>query len=197
MIQTEGLEGRGSEWQHSVLSEPRWPRSVAKPYQTAALRCRDENQVRLTLPSLLVKIDPSGAQKDSNYRKSYIYLYKTKIAFCIHSQMLISRAFGFFICRKERNIAELCRKEGISLGRLNSAYQFLESLPYKRQLEVMDKVATQRPESFSDIRNMLDSSALPTVVTKFYCPLVVTLYVRLRCRSRSFLFAWTWKARKM
>lgn len=76
----------------------------------------------------------------------------------------------------ERNIAELCRNECISLGRLNSAYQFLESLPYKQQLEVMDKVANQRPETFSDFRNMLDSSAFPTVATKFYCRLAVTLY---------------------
>ena len=71
----------------------------------------------------------------------------------------------------ERNIAELCHNEGISLGRLNSAYQLLELLPYERQLEVMDKVASQIPEIFLDFRNMLDSSALPTVVTKFYCPL--------------------------
>ena len=80
----------------------------------------------------------------------------------------------------ERNIAELCRNEGISLGRLNSAYQFLESLPYEQQIEVMDKVASQRLGTFSDFRHMLDSSVIPTVVTKFYCPLAVTLYVRNR-----------------
>lgn len=80
----------------------------------------------------------------------------------------------------ERNIAELCRNEGISLGRLNSAYQFLESLPYEQQIEVMDKVASQRPGTFSDFRHMLDSSVIPTVVTKFYFPLAVTLYVRNR-----------------
>lgn len=61
----------------------------------------------------------------------------------------------------ERNIAELCHNEDISLGRLDSTCQFLESLPYERRLEVMDKVASQRPETFSDFRNMLDSSASP------------------------------------
>ena len=42
----------------------------------------------------------------------------------------------------ERHIEELRRKEGISPGRLNSAYQFLESLPCKQQLDFMDKVAS-------------------------------------------------------
>lgn len=58
-----------------------------------------------------------------------------------------------YTCIAERHIAELCRAEGISPSRLNSAYQFLESLPYKRQLKVMDKVASQRPETSSDFRN--------------------------------------------
>ena len=58
-----------------------------------------------------------------------------------------------YTCIAERHIAELCRAEGISLGRLNSAYQFLESLSYKRQLKVMDKVTSQRPETSSDFRN--------------------------------------------
>ena len=80
----------------------------------------------------------------------------------------------------ERTIAELCRNEGISLSRLNAAYETLDSLPYKKQLEVMDKVASQKPETFNDFKNILDNSVIPTVVTKFYCPLTVTLYVKNR-----------------
>ena len=80
----------------------------------------------------------------------------------------------------ERTIAELCHNEGISLSRLNAAYEALDSLPYEKQLEIMDKVANQPPETFHDFRNILDSSAIPTVVTKFYCPLTVTLYARNR-----------------
>ena len=75
----------------------------------------------------------------------------------------------------ERNIAELCRNEGISLGRLNAAYETLDSLPYEKQLEVMDKVASQKPETFNDFKNILDNSVIPTVVTKFYCPLSLTV----------------------
>lgn len=69
-----------------------------------------------TSPSLLQKdLNPRKAEnsifrnrsirrtKGSELPKSNSYLQKAKTAFCIHSQMLLSRAFGFFIRRKDDN----------------------------------------------------------------------------------------------
>lgn len=53
-------------------------------------------------------------------------------------------------------------------------------MPYAQKIEVMDKIASERPETIDDVRHLIDSSVEPTIITKFYCPLAVTLYVRNR-----------------
>lgn len=80
----------------------------------------------------------------------------------------------------ERNIAEIARAQGVSLARLNSENGALEATPYAQKIEIMDKIASERPETIDDVRRLIDSSAEPTIITKFYCPLAVTLYVRNR-----------------
>lgn len=80
----------------------------------------------------------------------------------------------------ERNIAEIARAQGVSLARLNSEIESLEAMPYAQKIEIMDKIASDRPETVDDVRHLIESSAEPTVITKFYCPLAVTLYVRNR-----------------
>ena len=57
-----------------------------------------------------------------------------------------------------RNIAELCRNEKISLGRLNSGFRSLFKLPYEQQLGVMDRIASQKPEHFDDFRKTIDAA---------------------------------------
>lgn len=80
----------------------------------------------------------------------------------------------------ERTISKICLQDNISLGRLNSAYEFLISLPYEKQLEVMDQIENQNLESFDDFRKLLDRAVIPSVTSKFYCPLAITLYTRDR-----------------
>ncbi len=80
----------------------------------------------------------------------------------------------------ERNIAEIAQTQVISLARLNSEIESLEAMPYAQKIEVMDKIASERPETIDDVRHFIDSSVEPTIITKLYCPLAVTLYVRNR-----------------
>ena len=56
----------------------------------------------------------------------------------------------------ERNIAELCRNEKVSLGRLNSKFCSLFKLPYEQQLGVMDQISSQNPVHFDDFRKAID-----------------------------------------
>lgn len=76
----------------------------------------------------------------------------------------------------ERNIAELCRNERVSLGRLNSNFRSLFKLPYEQQLGVMDCITNQRPENFDDFRKVIDAATVPTVRQEYYFPLTVNLY---------------------
>jgi hypothetical protein len=76
----------------------------------------------------------------------------------------------------ERNIAELCRNERVSLGRLNSNFCSLFKLPYEQQLGVMDQIASQNPVHFDDFRKAIDTATVPTVRQEYYFPLTVNLY---------------------
>ena len=80
----------------------------------------------------------------------------------------------------ERNIAELCRNEKISLGRLNSGFRSLFKLPYEQQLGVMDRIANQKPEHFDDFRKAIDAATVPSVRQEYYFPLTVNLYTANR-----------------
>ena len=80
----------------------------------------------------------------------------------------------------ERNIAELCRSEKISLGRLNSGFRSLFKLPYEQQLGVMDRIASQKPEHFDDFRKAIDAATVPSVRQEYYFPLTVNLYTANR-----------------
>ncbi len=73
----------------------------------------------------------------------------------------------------ERNIAELCRSEKISLGRLNSGFRSLFKLPYEQQLGVMDRIASQKPEHFDDFRKTIDAATVPSIRQEYYFPLTV------------------------
>ena len=75
----------------------------------------------------------------------------------------------------ERNIAELCRSEKISLGRLNSGFRSLFKLPYEQQLGVMDRIANQKPEHFDDFRKAIDAATVPSVRQEYYFPLTVKM----------------------
>jgi len=80
----------------------------------------------------------------------------------------------------ERNIAELCRNEKISLGRLNSGFRSLFKLPYEQQLGVMDRIANQKPEHFDDFRKAIDAATVPSVRQEYCFPLTVNLYTANR-----------------
>ena len=80
----------------------------------------------------------------------------------------------------ERNIAELCRNEKISLGRLNSGFRSLFKLPYEQQLGVMDRIASQKPEHFDDFRKTIDAATVPSIRQEYYFPLTVNLYTANR-----------------
>ena len=80
----------------------------------------------------------------------------------------------------ERNIAELCRNEKISLGRLNSGFRSLFKLPYEQQLGVMERIANQKPEHFDDFRKTIDAATVPSVRQEYYFPLTVNLYTANR-----------------
>ena len=80
----------------------------------------------------------------------------------------------------ERNIAELCRNEKISLGRLNSGFRSLFKLPYEQQLGVMDRIANQKPEHFDDFRKTIDAATVPSVRQEYYFPITVNLYTANR-----------------
>lgn len=80
----------------------------------------------------------------------------------------------------ERNIAELCRSEKISLGRLNSGFRSLFKLPYEQQLGVMDRIASQKPEHFDDFRKAIDAATVPSIRQEYYFPLTVNLYTANR-----------------
>lgn len=80
----------------------------------------------------------------------------------------------------ERNIAELCRNEKISLGRLNSGFRSLFKLPYEQQLGVMERIASQKPEHFDDFRKTIDAATVPSVRQEYYFPLTVNLYTANR-----------------
>ena len=80
----------------------------------------------------------------------------------------------------ERNIAELCRNEKVSLGRLNSGFRSLFKLPYEQQLGVMDRIASQKPEHFDDFRKTIDAATVPSVRQEYYFPLTVNLYTANR-----------------
>ena len=80
----------------------------------------------------------------------------------------------------ERNIAELCRSEKISLGRLNSGFRSLFKLPYEQQLGVMDRIASQKPEHFDDFRKTIDAATVPSIRQEYYFPLTVNLYTANR-----------------
>lgn len=66
----------------------------------------------------------------------------------------------------ERNIAELCRSEKVSLGRLNSNFRSLFKLPYEQQLGVMNRIANQKPEHFDDFRKAIDAAMMNFLLPK-------------------------------
>ena len=76
----------------------------------------------------------------------------------------------------ERDIAELCRNEKISLGRLNTNFCSLFKRPYEQQPGVMDRIASQKPEHFDDFRKAIDAATVPSVRQEYYFPLTVNLY---------------------
>ena len=73
----------------------------------------------------------------------------------------------------ERNIAELCRSEKVSLGRLNSNFCSLFKLPYEQQLGVMDQIASQKPEHFDDFRKAIDTATVKVVSQQTWSQVVI------------------------
>ncbi len=69
----------------------------------------------------------------------------------------------------ERTISKICLQDNISLGRLNSAYEFLISLPYEKQLEVMDQIENQNLEFFDEFGKFLDRAIVSSIISKILC----------------------------
>lgn len=80
----------------------------------------------------------------------------------------------------ERNIAEIARGQGVSLARLNGEMSALEAIPYGQRLGVLDRIASERPQTMDDVRGIIHEASVPSVTTHFYCPLTVMVYTRNR-----------------
>lgn len=80
----------------------------------------------------------------------------------------------------ERNIAEIARSQGVSLARLNGEMSALEAISYGKRLDVLDRIASERSKTMEEVRGMIQDAAVPTVTSRFYCPLSVMVYTRNR-----------------
>ena len=80
----------------------------------------------------------------------------------------------------ERNIAEIAHNQGVSLARLNGEMSALEAIPYGQRLGVLDRIASERPQTMDEVRGIIQDAAVPTVTSHFYCPLSVMVYTRNR-----------------
>lgn len=80
----------------------------------------------------------------------------------------------------ERNIAEIALSQGVSLARLNGEMSALEAIPYGQRLDVLDRIASERPRTMDEVRGIIQDSVVPTVTSHFYCPLSVMVYTRDR-----------------
>ena len=78
---------------------------IAVPEKDPDTVMQDLNPNKRVFP-LLRSYPKKNHSTDNRIRTSknkYCTVENNETAFCIHSQMLISRAFGFFICRKDDN----------------------------------------------------------------------------------------------
>lgn len=71
-------------------------------------------------------------------------------------------------------IADLCRKNNISLEEICKVYDYLESLSYEHTLSLMKEVEKENPKTYSDFKRLLYMNISYDETARFYFPVFIS-----------------------